>query len=98
MPRSDRVVVLSTYRLALRHAGLTSPEAIRVATPDQLARLRDHRAAILVLVRAGNPDVLRALLCPREPIEWQCAILSPAGPERLAVVSRGATAGSTSTW
>ena len=61
MSRSDRLLALSTWRLALRSAGLDAPEAILGAAPEQPARLGRHRGDILRVVNTGNADVLRAL-------------------------------------
>src|SRR5262245_4011651 len=90
MPRSfDRLLMRSTCRLALRSAGLASPEAVLSATPDQLTRLDVHRAEILALVKAGNADVVRALFLPQEPIDWQLALITSEPGVRLLTVTRG---------
>lgn len=87
--RTDRLLSLSGSRMALRHAGLTSPEAIMAATPEPLVRLGRHRGEILRLVQAGNPDVMQTLFLPAEPIDWQVAMLTSRPGERLLTVTRG---------
>jgi hypothetical protein len=54
MAHRDRLLALSSYRLALRHARLDSPAAVLNAPPGRLASLGPDRAAIVRLVRAGD--------------------------------------------
>jgi hypothetical protein len=84
--RSDRLLSLSTCRLALQSARLESPEAVRSATPEQFTELRTHRAEIVRLVKNGNPDVLAALF---GPLDWAAAALSHPEGGRLLSVRRG---------
>lgn len=67
--RSDRLLLLSTYRRVLRHHRLASPQAVRAASPEQLAALGDHRADIVRLVEEAHPDVM-ALLFDRQGEDW----------------------------
>lgn len=69
MQRSDRLLLLSTYRRVLRHHRLMSPQAVRAASPEQLAALGEHRAGIVRLVEEGHPDVM-ALLFDRQGEDW----------------------------
>lgn len=87
MARSDRLLTLSTYRLALRSANMTSADAVLHAAPDQLAR---HRKEILRLVGERHPDVMRALFCPQEPIDWQVALITASPGTRHLWVTKGA--------
>ena len=70
---SDRLFLLSTYRLTLRHNQFTSAESVLQANGPRLAELHIHRAAIVQLVRQSDPDVMRALFLPRGPIDWSVA-------------------------
>lgn len=90
MPRSDRLLNLSSYRLALRSANMVSAEAVLRAAPDHLAQLHRHRGEILRLVRARHPDVMRALFCTQEPIDWQVALITASPGARHLWVTRGA--------
>jgi hypothetical protein len=89
----DRLYRLSTYRLALRSNDFTSPASVLNATGKQLAGLPpQHRADIVRIVRAGDPDVMRALFLPRVPIDWQVAGMDSDPFARLISVSRSAGA------
>jgi hypothetical protein len=72
----DRLLALSGYRLALRHAGLDSPAAVRDAGRERLAGLADDRAAIVRLVRAADEDVIHALFVPEDQLDWRVALLT----------------------
>jgi hypothetical protein len=87
----DRLLALSSYRPALRHARLDSPEAVRRASREQLAGLGPHRAAIVGLVRVGDADVMRALFVPQDELDWQAALLASDPGARLLTVWRGQT-------
>lgn len=64
--RADRLLLLSTYRRVLRHHWLTSPPAVRAASPQQLAGLGEHRADIVRLVEEAHGDVMALLFHPDE--------------------------------
>ena len=85
---SDGLMTLSTYRLALRRAGLTSSDAVRAARPEQLTMLHRHRGGILRLVRDNHADVMRALFVA-DPLDWSVALLSSHPGSRLLSVRRG---------
>lgn len=89
---TDRLYLLSTYRLTLRHNLFTSPEAVLRANGPRLAELHIHRAAIVRLVRQADPDVMRALFLPRAPIDWRVAGMESDPAARLLSVSRSAGA------
>jgi hypothetical protein len=91
MAQVDRLLTVSGFRLALRHARLDSPEAVRRARREQLASLGADRAAIVRLVRAGDEDVLRARRGPAEQFDWQCALLTSDPGARLLMVWQGTT-------
>jgi hypothetical protein len=88
---TDRLLTLSGYRLALRHARLDSPAAVRDAGREQLAGLADDRAAIVRLVRAGDEDVIRALFVPEDQLDWRVALLTSDPGARLLSVWQGQT-------
>lgn len=85
----DRLYHLSGYRLALRHNLFTTPESVLTASPTRLADLRQCRGEILRIVRAGNPDVLRALFLPQVPLDWSVAGLQSHPGARILSVSIG---------
>jgi hypothetical protein len=88
----DRLLRLSTWRLALRQAGLATPEAVLAAPPELRHRYRHCFADVLRVVERWHPDVLLALFWPRPAhgVDWQAAILgSGASAERLLLVDRG---------
>jgi hypothetical protein len=88
VPRRDRLLGLSTCRLALRQAGLATPEAVLAATPELRHRYRHCFGEALRLVERRHPDVMLALFWPEaHSVDWQAAILgSGASVERLLVV------------
>ena len=74
--RRDRLLRLSTCRLALRHAGLATPEAVLDAPPELRHRYRHCFGEVLRLAERGG--------------DRQAAILGgDASVERLLVVDRG---------
>ena len=85
----DRLTDLSTYRRVLRQHQFTTPESVLRATRERLVLLHAHRTTIVRLVKAGDPDVLRALFADRDAVDWHVAGLSSHPGCRLLVVSRG---------
>jgi hypothetical protein len=85
---TDRLYLLSTYRLTLRHNLFPTPEAILQASDERLAELHMHRAAIVQLVREADPDVMRALFLPRASIDWVVAGSAHDANVRLLSVTR----------
>ena len=80
--RADRLLLLSTYRRALRHHRLASPQAVRAASPETLAELGDHCADIVRLVADGHPDVMAALFAPNDDNSelWSVALVDRVSP------------------
>jgi len=96
VPRRDRLLRLSTWRLALLQAGLETPEAVLAAPPDLRRRYRHCFGAIVPVAERRHPDVMLALFWPRPAhgVDWQAAILGGgASLERLLVVDRGPIVG-----
>jgi hypothetical protein len=62
--RSDKLRELSACAAALILAGLRSPDAVRNATPAQLAKLRPQDEVIVSPVECGDPLVMRLLFTP----------------------------------
>jgi hypothetical protein len=61
VPRRDRLLGLSGCRLALRQAGLATPESVLAATPELRRRYRHCFGEALRLVERRHPDVMLAL-------------------------------------
>jgi hypothetical protein len=61
VPRHDRLLSLSGCRLALRQAGLATPEAVLAAPPVLRRRYRHCFGETLRLVERRHPDVMLAL-------------------------------------
>jgi hypothetical protein len=94
--RRDRLLRLSTCRLALRQAGLETPEAVLEAPPELRRWYRHCFGEIVQLVERRHPDVMLALFWPEQAhgVDWQAAILgSGASIERLLSVDRGPIVG-----
>src|SRR5262245_34121640 len=92
----DRLLRLSTWRLALLQAGLTTPEAVLAAPAELRRRYRHCFSDVLRVVEQRHPDVMLALFWPRpeDGVDWQAAILgSGASSSRLLVVARGPIGG-----
>lgn len=87
----DRLWRLSTFRLALRHGGYTTPEALLATTGKQRNQLA-HAAEILKLVRTADPDVMLALFLPRVPVDWEVAGLDSDPDGRILIVGKSAGA------
>ncbi len=86
---TDRLMQLSTYRLTLLHNQFTTPDAVLTAGGSRLAELHIHRAAIVQLVRQGDPDVMLALFLPRPgPIDWGVTGSAHDADLRLLSVTR----------
>jgi hypothetical protein len=79
---SDRLLTLSTYRRTLRHFEFPTRESVLTATPKHLADLGDHRADILKLCKAGDPDVMAALFTPNDDNAelWSVAMVDRISP------------------
>src|SRR4051794_35300429 len=94
--RRDRLLHLSGWRLALRQAGLDTPEAVLTAPSELRRRYRHCFGEVLAAVEQRHPDVMLALFWPRPAhgVDWQAAILgSGASLERLLLVDRGPIGG-----
>jgi hypothetical protein len=85
----DRLWLLSTYRLVLRHNGFPTPASVVEANPQRRADLHVHAAGIIQLVQAGDPDVILALFVPRERVDWQVAGYDGDRGARMLSVWRG---------
>jgi len=65
MPRRDRLLRLSTYRLALRQAGLATPESVLRARAEPRRRYRHGFGEVLRLVASRHHDVMLVLFWPQ---------------------------------
>jgi hypothetical protein len=93
--RRDRLLGLSGCRLALRQAGLATPEAVLAAPPELRRRYRHCFGEALRLVERRHPDVMLALFWPEaRGVDWQAAVLgNVAAVERMLVVDHGPIGG-----
>jgi hypothetical protein len=79
VPLRDRLLRLSTCRLALRHARLATPEFVLAAPAELRHRYRHGFDEALRPVERRHPDVMQALFWPESRgVDWQAAVLSPS--------------------
>jgi len=88
VPRSDRLLLLAGCHGVLRHHGIDSLEAYRLAPREHLAQLHKFGPTIRRLGDRGDPDVMSALWPPGD-ITWMVAIITGSPTVRLLSVKRG---------
>src|SRR5215213_9266508 len=88
MPQSDRLQRLAGCHGVLRHRGIDSLAAYRLASREQLACLHRFGPTIRRLVDRGAPDVMAALW-PPDDIAWMVAMITGEPTVRLLSVKRG---------
>lgn len=85
---ADRLWRLSTLRVAALFHGLTTPALVLAATKAQREQLRHNYGPLRQLVQDANPDVLRLLFLPRDPVDWRVAGIDYDPAQRLLSVGR----------